>query len=216
MRENFEKYGDDLAMSRQLVTLKTDVEFEFDPEACRFTGLNIEALRRAPCGVLGFAIAAQADRVEADATPKPATRRSRSRRPKRGSGSTRRCSATSAPPAATTGDAARSPPALRDSADVQVSRWSTPRRSSRQFLDGAEEAEAIRVRHRDRQLGAMSVEPRRHELQLGGRDGLLRPGARARRGRRCWSATRCSQALKPILEDERSRRSATTSSTTCS
>src|SRR4051812_17596248 len=45
LRENFEKYGERLSMSRQLVTLKDDVEFDFDPEVCRFTGLNMEALR---------------------------------------------------------------------------------------------------------------------------------------------------------------------------
>ena len=45
MRENFEKFGHLLAMSRQLVTLKTDVEFDFDPEACRFVGLNRQRSR---------------------------------------------------------------------------------------------------------------------------------------------------------------------------
>ena len=45
LRENFEKYGKRLALARQLVTLKDDVEFDFDPEVCRFGGLNMEALR---------------------------------------------------------------------------------------------------------------------------------------------------------------------------
>ena len=45
MRENFEKSGHVLPLSRKLVTLKTDVEFDFDPELCRFVGLNREALR---------------------------------------------------------------------------------------------------------------------------------------------------------------------------
>src|SRR5438105_3061093 len=45
MRENFEKYGERLAVSRQLVTLKDDVEVDFDPELCRFTGLDTKALR---------------------------------------------------------------------------------------------------------------------------------------------------------------------------
>ncbi len=40
LRENFEKYGDRLVMSRKLVTLKNDVDFDFDPETCRFQGLN--------------------------------------------------------------------------------------------------------------------------------------------------------------------------------
>src|SRR5689334_15837212 len=45
MRENFEKYGDRLSISRSLVTLKDDVEMDFDPEVCRFNGVNLEALR---------------------------------------------------------------------------------------------------------------------------------------------------------------------------
>ncbi|HWB53378.1 MAG TPA: DNA polymerase I, partial [Tepidisphaeraceae bacterium] len=45
MRENFEKYAERLPISRQLVTLKTDVDIEFDPENCVFTGLNVEALK---------------------------------------------------------------------------------------------------------------------------------------------------------------------------
>jgi len=45
MRENFEKFADRLPLSRQLVTLKDDVEFEFDAEVCRYNGLNQPALR---------------------------------------------------------------------------------------------------------------------------------------------------------------------------
>src|SRR4051794_20502864 len=45
MRENFEKHGHVMPTTRKLVTLKTDVEFEFDPELCRFVGLNREALK---------------------------------------------------------------------------------------------------------------------------------------------------------------------------
>src|SRR4051794_5844256 len=45
MRENFQKHGDKLAMSRRLVTLKDDVDFEFDAEACRHTGLRMDVLR---------------------------------------------------------------------------------------------------------------------------------------------------------------------------
>jgi DNA polymerase-1 len=45
MRENFEKYADRLPMARRLVTLKDDVEIDFDPEACRFVGLDQHALR---------------------------------------------------------------------------------------------------------------------------------------------------------------------------
>jgi DNA polymerase-1 len=46
IRENFEKFGERIGVSRQLVTLKTDVEMDFDAEACRFTGLDAEALRK--------------------------------------------------------------------------------------------------------------------------------------------------------------------------
>src|SRR3954454_18926018 len=46
MRENFEKFGDRLPIARQLVTLKTDVEFDFQAESCRFTGLNDDALKK--------------------------------------------------------------------------------------------------------------------------------------------------------------------------
>jgi DNA polymerase-1 len=45
MRENFEKYADRLPIARRLVTLKDDVEFDFDVDACRFVGLNQSALR---------------------------------------------------------------------------------------------------------------------------------------------------------------------------
>ncbi len=44
MHENFEKYSDRLPIARQLVTLKNDVEFDFDPQRCRFEGLNVAAL----------------------------------------------------------------------------------------------------------------------------------------------------------------------------
>src|SRR4051812_8298460 len=46
MRENFEKFGDRLVTSRQLVTLKNDVVFDFDPAACRFAGLNNAAVAK--------------------------------------------------------------------------------------------------------------------------------------------------------------------------
>ncbi|HEX4052772.1 MAG TPA: DNA polymerase I [Tepidisphaeraceae bacterium] len=45
MKENFQKYADRLPIARKLVTLKDDVEFEFDPEKCAFNGLNVDALR---------------------------------------------------------------------------------------------------------------------------------------------------------------------------
>src|SRR5688572_218047 len=45
MRENFEKFGDRIPMARRLVTLKRDVEFDFDPESCRFERLNGPGLK---------------------------------------------------------------------------------------------------------------------------------------------------------------------------
>src|SRR4051794_17010793 len=45
MRENFELYGNRLTVSRKLVTLKDDVEFDFDPEVCRFKGMRTDALK---------------------------------------------------------------------------------------------------------------------------------------------------------------------------
>jgi DNA polymerase-1 len=45
MRENFEKYAANIPLARSLVTLRRDVPMEFDPEACRFQGLNIAGLR---------------------------------------------------------------------------------------------------------------------------------------------------------------------------
>src|SRR5687768_16143001 len=45
LRENFEKNAHVLPMSRQLVTLRRDVDFKFDTEACAFQGLNLPAMR---------------------------------------------------------------------------------------------------------------------------------------------------------------------------
>jgi len=45
MRENFEKFADRLPMARKLVTLRDDVEIDFDPEACKFVGLDQHALK---------------------------------------------------------------------------------------------------------------------------------------------------------------------------
>src|SRR5258706_4880310 len=45
LRENFEKNGQFIPTTRQLVTLKNDVEFEFDPEACKFIGVDLDALK---------------------------------------------------------------------------------------------------------------------------------------------------------------------------
>ena len=54
MRENFEKYGSVLPTTRQLVTLKQDVEFEFEPELCRFTGLNVLCCSKEYLGAAGI------------------------------------------------------------------------------------------------------------------------------------------------------------------
>ncbi len=70
LRENFEKNADRLPIARQLVTLKRDVEMEFDPAVCEFTGLNIPAVSR-HLNELGFSSLAK--RIGADvATPAPA------------------------------------------------------------------------------------------------------------------------------------------------
>jgi len=45
LRENFDKHRDRLPLARKLVTLKDDVEFAFEPEQCRFPGLDADALR---------------------------------------------------------------------------------------------------------------------------------------------------------------------------
>lgn len=46
LRENVEKFGaTNVPVARSLVTLKTDVEFDFSAEQCLFTGLNNNALR---------------------------------------------------------------------------------------------------------------------------------------------------------------------------
>ncbi len=46
LRENFVQHAEKLKISRQLVTLKNDVEMAFDPQACRYQGLDDAALRR--------------------------------------------------------------------------------------------------------------------------------------------------------------------------
>ena len=54
LRENVEKFGPaNVPVARSLVTLKTDVEFDFSVEACVYKGLNSEALR-AHLSELGF------------------------------------------------------------------------------------------------------------------------------------------------------------------
>src|SRR5690606_16595943 len=45
LRENLQKHGSQLDISRQLVTLNKDVDCAFDPEKCLFTGLDVQAVR---------------------------------------------------------------------------------------------------------------------------------------------------------------------------
>jgi DNA polymerase-1 len=45
LRENFVKYAPEMDRTRILVTLRTDVEMDFDVETCKYTGLNNELLR---------------------------------------------------------------------------------------------------------------------------------------------------------------------------
>ncbi len=59
MKENFQKYADRLPIARKLVTLKNDVDVEFDPEQCAFNGLNVDALRP-HLQSLGFTTSAEA------------------------------------------------------------------------------------------------------------------------------------------------------------
>lgn len=53
LRENLQTYRDRIPLARQLVTLKSDVDFDFDPEACVFHGLSKGELR-ASLLALGF------------------------------------------------------------------------------------------------------------------------------------------------------------------
>jgi DNA polymerase-1 len=46
LRENFQSHGSNMPITRQLVTLHRDLEINFDPQTCKFTGLNIPALTK--------------------------------------------------------------------------------------------------------------------------------------------------------------------------
>jgi DNA polymerase I len=46
LRENLQKYAPRLEISRKLVKLKDDVDFDFDAERCRFVGLSREGLKQ--------------------------------------------------------------------------------------------------------------------------------------------------------------------------
>jgi DNA polymerase-1 len=45
LREGFVAFREKMDITRRLVTLHTDVQVDFDPDACKFTGLNTDALR---------------------------------------------------------------------------------------------------------------------------------------------------------------------------
>lgn len=75
MRENFEKYGEFLPRTRELVTLRRNVEMEFDPANCAFKGLDTNALR-SHLSELGFTnllkrLGDSGGAVKAAATPRP-------------------------------------------------------------------------------------------------------------------------------------------------
>ena len=46
MRENFEKFAARLPVARSLVTLRDDVEMDFDPATCAFTGIDVAGVRK--------------------------------------------------------------------------------------------------------------------------------------------------------------------------
>ncbi len=69
LRENFEKSAEVLAMSRRLVSLDSDVDFDFDLAACEFKGLNTEALR-GQFDALGFRnLVGRLDKIKGLAPP---------------------------------------------------------------------------------------------------------------------------------------------------
>jgi DNA polymerase-1 len=46
LRENFQTFAPEIDKTRRLVTLEKNVEIDFDPQKCRFVGLNIPALKK--------------------------------------------------------------------------------------------------------------------------------------------------------------------------
>ncbi len=72
LRENFQKHAAMLPMSRQLVTLKTDVEFGFNLEQCAFRGLNVGGLRK-HLTELGFTTLLSRVEKQADVAPPAST-----------------------------------------------------------------------------------------------------------------------------------------------
>ncbi len=72
MRENFKTHSHLLDTSRKLVTLKSDVEFDFDPGACEFKGFNIPAMRD-HLRSLGFTALLKRLGLPEEPPPRPAT-----------------------------------------------------------------------------------------------------------------------------------------------
>jgi DNA polymerase-1 len=72
MRENFVAHRDKLKVSRELVTLKTDVPMRFDVEHCSFKGLSVDGLKP-HLSDLGFWTLAKKIGVETTATSSPAS-----------------------------------------------------------------------------------------------------------------------------------------------
>ena len=159
MKENFQKYADRLPIARQLVTLKNDVEFDFDPEKCLFPGLNIDALAAA-FGIAGIHRPAEA------AWALAMIRRRRRRRSKRRLRRIWDCSARwrNPPPGQPTASPRRRP------ARIAIIGSSRRPSSSQAFSEGAEEAKALCVRYRDRCPWRDGVDAGGDELQLAGRE----------------------------------------------
>jgi DNA polymerase-1 len=72
MRDNFKAYADKLPMSRELVTLKTDVAFDWSPEQCRFTGLDAAGLKKHLIELDFRALLGRLSDLERAARPRPA------------------------------------------------------------------------------------------------------------------------------------------------
>ncbi len=74
MRENFEKHAATLPISRQLVTLKDDIEMEFDTAACEFHGMRTD-LVRGHLEALGFTTLAKKLGGGEEVAPAPVVRK---------------------------------------------------------------------------------------------------------------------------------------------
>ena len=148
MRENFEKYGDRIPIARQLVTLKDDVEFEFDARDVQVHRAERPTACSRTCTQLGFHEPAQAARrrrrrsTRAPLGLPPVARRRTSR-------STRACSAGDGAAGRAKPRPTRAEPGIATGADCKYE-LRPDRRAVRRVPRRAEAAEAVRVRHRDR------------------------------------------------------------------